>query len=955
METFCCIGPLPPDSPLFFGREEELIYLRSLCEGEVVKSYALLYGGRYTGKTTLLNRLKTMLPQQTTTWSVNFRRRSGGSTPDACTSMTRVIANSTPGLVSIPDIRDTDSLHDFIWQTISQSEHRKYILMIEGLEVLPQIAREDIANLLRAIFDDRVSSPYESFGRLLVVIAGGIELYELAVSRVSPLSGTCDNPIYLSDLNETDVNELIAKGLSGSGITQTQIDTLGQAVYSVVNGHPYLTQRIGRILKTVIANEETLTPMHVDHAVEQILCQDDPLLKHLRNHLEEESGLLEACKGLLQGNVPFSHRLKKMARLELLGLAKGAQGYWRVRNPLFGKALAEWVGLPFQDTPAPAAAPAPTITHEQEDKPIPTIPTTTHTIQVFLSYAPDDKKQVEVWYKYLQQAGLKPWMASKDLLGGQVRESVIQQEIRQSDFLLVFLTDQAVNQPGPFHKNLKQALDVWQEKPERHIYLIPVRLEDVPVPDNLQPFQEIDLFEDDGWEQLFKTLQGGIERLAPARTLAVPITAAAAEMGNVQRDAPMENKEKPMQLLSQDEINQLAELLLACPSMQDRHIRDDVLAYLPANVYHAIPRRDMPKADVLSIVRTCQNYPNALDALIEGIRSFDGGTFSMQAVDGFLNRSRLGLNRSKTVIAEEIQTALATKPRQGMFAVGGLCAGYALKPLPDQFFVAHEVSDEKVEDLRHALARGLADMQLTPYTVDRDIRAGHRLCKIAASIQTTAFGIFDLPAMPDRNVYLELGIAMGLGRPFVLTRSEDAEIPSLVQGLDMFDFASYTDLRRNLGEKVQAGQFANLLPPDEPTDTTTCLIADGEFEQDDFREAVGQALRPYGLSLVHLLDDQVGAQMSLTVTIRAIQEARFGLYRIDEQASANTFLALGIAIGLGKPWLLLAHQQSTIPMDVRGLIHYTFRSFTQIEQELTRRCHTFLEQHTRPSGHKNPS
>jgi hypothetical protein len=656
----------------------------------------------------------------------------------------------------------------------------------------------------------------------------------------------------------------------------------------------------------------------------------------------------------LKGNVHFSRLDNEMTRLELLGLAGGSDGCWRVRNPLFERALVEWLEQPFQETPAPAASI--TINHEQEEKPMPTIPTTDRPIQVFLSYAPDDKKRVEAWYQHLQQAGLKPWMASKDLLGGQVRESVIRQEIRQSDFLLVFLTDQAVNHPGPFQKNLKQALDVWQEKPEGHIYLIPVRLEDVRVPDSLQPFQEIDLFEDDGWERLLETLQGGIERLTPtskpAATVAEPAT---ANVGSVQRVESSESKEKPVQQLSQDEINQLVELLLACPSMQDRHVRDDVLGYLPDNVRHAIPRRDMPKADVLSIVRTCLEYPGALDALIEGVRSFDEGTFSMQAVDGFLNRSRLGLNRPRTVIAEEIQTALATKPRQGMFAAGGLCEGYALKPLPDQFFVAHEVSDEKVEDLRHALARGLADMQLTPYTVDRDIRAGHRLCKIAASIQTTAFGVFDLPATPDRNVYLELGMAMGLGRPFVLTRSEDAAIPSLVQGLDMFDFASYADLRRNLGEKVQAGQFASLLPSDDPQDTATCLIADGELDQDDFREAVGQALRPYGLSPVYLLDGPVGAQMSLTETIRAIQAARFGLYRIDEQSSANTFLALGIAIGLGQPWLLLAHQQSTIPMDVRGLSHLTFRSFTQIEQELPRRCHAFLEQQTRPSGQKNPS
>lgn len=147
----------------------------------------------------------------------------------------------------------------------------------------------------------------------------------------------------------------------------------------------------------------------------------------------------------------------------------------------------------------------------------PTLHMDEHTVQAFLSHAPDDKKQVEHYYQQLQEAGLKPWMASKDILGGQVREAVIRDKIRESDFLLVFLTEQAVSKPGPFHKALRQALDVWQEKPEGHIYLIPVRLEDCTIPTSLQPFETIDLFEEGGWEQLQQTFQFGIERLYPDR------------------------------------------------------------------------------------------------------------------------------------------------------------------------------------------------------------------------------------------------------------------------------------------------------------------------------------------------------------------------------------------------------------------------------------------------------
>jgi hypothetical protein len=38
----------------------------------------------------------------------------------------------------------------------------------------------------------------------------------------------------------------------------------------------------------------------------------------------------------------------------------------------------------------------------------------------------------------------------------------------------------------------------------------------------------------------------------------------------------------------------------------------------------------------VNIVRTCNQYPGALDDLVEAIRSFNEGMFCMQALDDFL-------------------------------------------------------------------------------------------------------------------------------------------------------------------------------------------------------------------------------------------------------------------------------------------------------------------------------
>jgi len=306
-------------------------------------------------------------------------------------------------------------------------------------------------------------------------------------------------------------------------------------------------------------------------------------------------------------------------------------------------------------------------------------------------------------------------------------------------------------------------------------------------------------------------------------------------------------------------------------------------------------------------------------------------------------RDALGLDRPDQ-IAATIQASL-TKGRPRLFSVGGLCAGYPLEPSPGEYFVAHEFSEEKIGDLRHALEQGFTVTQLKPYTADQDIRPGHILCKIAAKIQTTAFCIFDLPESQNRNVYLELGIAIGLGRPFVLVKSARAQVPSLVEGLDYFGFTSYTGLRQEVGERVQVGQFSAILPQEDTFITDTYFVADGEFEQEDFRQSIRNALQDYGLRPAYLAEGQVGPELALSQLIRNIQVARFGIYRIDEEASANTFLALGIAIGLNKPWLLVAREGATVPVDVRGLSNFNFRAFLHLEEEFAERCREFLRRY----------
>jgi Ca-activated chloride channel family protein len=138
--------------------------------------------------------------------------------------------------------------------------------------------------------------------------------------------------------------------------------------------------------------------------------------------------------------------------------------------------------------------------------------------QIFLCYARPDQEKVIELYQKLSNAGLNPWMDIKNILPGELWESTIQKAIRASDFFLACLSRNSVNRRGQIQKEISEALNIWNEKLESDIYLIPVRLEECEVPERLRSFQWVDLFMGDGFTQLMKALQAGIERRMQAES-----------------------------------------------------------------------------------------------------------------------------------------------------------------------------------------------------------------------------------------------------------------------------------------------------------------------------------------------------------------------------------------------------------------------------------------------------
>lgn len=129
--------------------------------------------------------------------------------------------------------------------------------------------------------------------------------------------------------------------------------------------------------------------------------------------------------------------------------------------------------------------------------------------KIFLSYAHEDRSRVEKVYDSLRAEGFNPWMDTRDIRAGDKWSNVILKSLRESDFIIIFVSKNSVSKRGFIQAEIRSALNVFSEIPSGQIFLIPIRLDDSNVPTNLSHIHYVDLFEKGGWKKLVHSLKIG--------------------------------------------------------------------------------------------------------------------------------------------------------------------------------------------------------------------------------------------------------------------------------------------------------------------------------------------------------------------------------------------------------------------------------------------------------------
>jgi hypothetical protein len=351
-------GPLPPDSELFVGRQKELKTVLQLCMGPL-RSYITIVGARQTGKTSFLYRLQRLLTPPSRSVLINFQVLPD-ATPNSvfqfmATQLCRQL--NMPGLAATAEeIRSGSAFQRFLRELPDQVG--RVVVLVDEIGALPQKTAVYLANVLRAVFSNRLLSGFEALGRFVFVLAGGSELLDLTMSVVSPFSNISTR-VYLPDLTLGEVRQLMAYGLAGIEMSVGLVHELAEAIYLQTHGHPYLTQRAGAYMAEY-AEQEGGTPelSWVDRARDQMLAEDENV-NHVR-HVLQEPTLLSKVFQTTRIAMPFRLFDRLLEKLHLLGVIRDENGIAVPRNAIYTQVimeLAEQAGMAGAEALSPTTAP----------------------------------------------------------------------------------------------------------------------------------------------------------------------------------------------------------------------------------------------------------------------------------------------------------------------------------------------------------------------------------------------------------------------------------------------------------------------------------------------------------------------------------------------------------------------------------------------------------------------
>jgi hypothetical protein len=279
------------------------------------------------------------------------------------------------------------------------------------------------------------------------------------------------------------------------------------------------------------------------------------------------------------------------------------------------------------------------------------------------------------------------------------------------------------------------------------------------------------------------------------------------------------------------------------------------------------------------------------------------------------------------------------------------------------YFIEHNLARAQAEALCQAIGEALLPIGLQPYESQADADQPASLMEVCQRTYLSTLGVFDLSvASPD--LYLKIGISIGLNRPTLIIAGQSmaSTIPPVLERANTWLYTPplkpERDLQRAASRALdRASQphtsttqalpskdyciFCGQLCPGwrKRTQSRGFLLLDAtQACWQTLREAIRTGLELTDLTPIYLTQFRARTMPLLCETRLGVIAAEFAMLDASETCTPEQYIALGLAIGACRPWLLVSSQPASLPPILRQASYLQYSD----EQDLQQRLGPFL-------------
>jgi hypothetical protein len=275
------------------------------------------------------------------------------------------------------------------------------------------------------------------------------------------------------------------------------------------------------------------------------------------------------------------------------------------------------------------------------------------------------------------------------------------------------------------------------------------------------------------------------------------------------------------------------------------------------------------------------------------------------------------------------------------------------------YFIEQGLVKAQAEALYQAIGEALAPIGLQPYESKADAGKPISLMEACQKVYLSTLGIFDL-SVPSPDLYLGIGISLGLNKPTLIIAGQGmaSAIPSTLERANTWLYIPPLKPERDLqwaaGRTLDRASAAQTGAAPDAQGKDTCvfcgqlcpgwrkstrsrgflLLDAAQPRWNTLRDAIRTGLKLTDLAPIYLTQFKARTMPLLCETRLGVTAAEFTMLDVGDAYTPEQYIALGIAIGACRPWLLVTSQPDKLPPLLRQASYLKYSNEQDLAQQL---------------------